>query len=133
MLIRVDPQSGEPIFEQIAFQVKGAVARGELAAGDRLPSVRQLAKELTVNPNTVVRSYELLERDGVIVRRHGAGCFISEGTSSLSTKARRKELDQLMERAVTEAFHLGFDADALEDALERALRNLQLTNGRKKS
>ena len=73
MLIRVDPQSSEPIFEQIAFQVKDAVARGALVTGDRLPSVRQLARDLTVNPNTVVRSYELLERDGVIVRRQGIG------------------------------------------------------------
>ena len=55
MWIRIDPQSPEPIFDQIVFQVKGAVARGQLSAGDRLPSVRELAKEVAVNPNTVIR------------------------------------------------------------------------------
>ena len=62
MLIRVDPRSAEPIFEQIVFQVKGAVARGEATAGDKLPSVRSLAREIAVNPNTVVRAYEVLEQ-----------------------------------------------------------------------
>ncbi len=56
MWIRIDPQSAEPIFEQVVFQVKGAVARGQLSEGDRLPSVRELAKDLAVNPNTVIRA-----------------------------------------------------------------------------
>ncbi|MBM4321831.1 MAG: GntR family transcriptional regulator, partial [Deltaproteobacteria bacterium] len=66
MLIKIDPQSAEPIFEQIVFQVKGSVARGELLQGDRLPSVRELAKELSVNPNTVIRAYEALEKSGAV-------------------------------------------------------------------
>ncbi|MCA8949143.1 MAG: GntR family transcriptional regulator, partial [Planctomycetes bacterium] len=65
VVIRIDPASAEPLFEQIVFAVKQAVARGGAAAGDRLPSVRELARELAINPNTVVRAYEALEHDGV--------------------------------------------------------------------
>jgi len=71
MLIRVDPRSAEPLFEQLVFQVKRLVAEGALASGAKLPSVRELARQLAINPNTVVRAIEALERDGVIVRRQG--------------------------------------------------------------
>jgi GntR family transcriptional regulator len=122
VILRVDPQSPDPIFEQVAFQVKAAVARGEVVAGDKLPSVRDLAKELAINPNTVARAYESLERDSVIVRRQGSGCFVTGATSSLRIDERRKRLDRLVHRAVTEAFHLGLDADDVRAALERHLK-----------
>jgi GntR family transcriptional regulator len=109
MLLRLDPRSGQPIFEQIAFGVKNAVARGELNPGDRLPSVRELAKELAINPNTVARAYDALEAGGVIVRRQGSGCFVAERTASLVEAERVRRLDELLERALTEAFHLGFE------------------------
>jgi GntR family transcriptional regulator len=122
VILRVDAQSPEPIFEQVAFQVKSAVARGELEANDKLPSVRELAKELAINPNTVARAYEALERDGVIVRRQGSGCFVTGETSALRLEERRKRLDQLVHRAVTEAFHLGLDVEDVRAALERHLK-----------
>jgi GntR family transcriptional regulator len=125
VLIRVDPQSSEPIFEQIAYAVKSAVARGAAAAGERLPSVRELARELAINPNTVVRAYELLEHDGVVVRRQGAGCFLTGRGSELAGAQRRKQLQQLLRRAATEAFHLGFSADEVRKALEQGLDSLQ--------
>jgi GntR family transcriptional regulator len=125
MPFRVDPLASEPIFAQLAFQVKGAVARGELQAGDRLPSVRELARELAVNPNTVVRAYAELEGEGVIVRRQGSGCFITGRTSELRTDARASELAALIERAVTEAYHLGFQAREVREATDRALRKVR--------
>lgn len=131
MLIRIDPLSQEPIFEQISFQVKGAVCRGELDEGDKLPSVRELARELSVNPNTVVRAYDGLERDGVIARRQGTGCFVTGRTSALNGTARRKQLVGLLERAVTEAFHLGFDAGEVREALEKGLRRVRFPQKRK--
>jgi GntR family transcriptional regulator len=121
MLLRIDPQSSEPLFEQIAHAVKNAVARGDLAAGDKLPSVRELAQDLAINPNTVVRAYELLTRDGVVVRRQGAGCFVTGRPSNLSNRARRRQLDELIERTVTETFHLGFSAEEVREAFEEAL------------
>jgi GntR family transcriptional regulator len=106
MLLRIDPRSSDPIFEQVVFQVKALIARGELGEGDRLPSVRELAKELTINPNTVSRAYEALEGQGVIVRRQGAGCFVTGNTSALKTEERKRKLEELVQRLVIEAHHL---------------------------
>jgi GntR family transcriptional regulator len=131
MVIRIDPQSPRPLFEQVCFAVKEAVARGELQAGDRLPSVRELAQELAINPNTVVRAYELLERDGVVVRRQGAGCFITGRPSNLNGRARRQQLDQLVQRTVTEAFHLGFEADDVRTAVDDALAAVRFPDNRR--
>src|SRR5262245_17304608 len=122
MLLRLDPHSPEPIFEQLAFQVKARIARGKLDEGDRLPSVRELAKDLAINPNTVARAYQALEGQGVIVRRQGAGCFVTGNSSSLRLEERRKKLDELARRLVIESHHLGFDEDEVRAALERAQR-----------
>jgi GntR family transcriptional regulator len=121
MFIRVDLQSPEPLFEQIAFAVKEAVARGEVAAGEKLPSVRELAQELSINPNTVVRAYEALARDGVVTRRQGSGCFVTGRPSVLSGRERRRQLLDLAQRTATEGYHLGFTADELRAAFEDAL------------
>lgn len=123
--LRIDPQSEQPIFQQIAYAVKQAVARGDLQTGDRLPSVRDLARELTVNPNTVVHAYEVLATDGVVVRRQGAGCFVSGAASLLASPERRRQLSDLVDRTVTEAFHLGFSADEIRRGLETKLKTVQ--------
>ncbi|MSR62970.1 MAG: GntR family transcriptional regulator [Planctomycetes bacterium] len=125
MLLRVDPRSAEPLFEQLVFQVKRAVAEGVLSPGARLPSVRELAKQLAINPNTVVRAIEALERDGVIVRRQGAGCFVSDKPSDLAARERARRLEGLFARAVTEAFHLGFGPLAIRAAVEERLAALE--------
>jgi GntR family transcriptional regulator len=130
MNFSIDPHSPEPIFEQIAFAVKEAVARGDLVSGAQLPSVREMAQDLSVNPNTVVRAYELLTRDGVVVRRQGAGCFITGRPSALSGKHRRRQLEELVTRAVTEAFHLGFSAEDIRAAVEEALANIRFDERR---
>jgi GntR family transcriptional regulator len=124
VIIHIDPQSPEPIFEQIAFAVKGAVARGEAGEGQQLPSVRELARELTINPNTVVRAYDSLERDGVILRRKGAGCFLTGRGSELDPARRRTQLDALMLRAATEAHLLGFGQDQIRASLAQNLQSL---------
>ncbi|MBL8724589.1 MAG: GntR family transcriptional regulator [Planctomycetes bacterium] len=125
MLIRIDPRSAEPIFEQIVFAVKAALARGTATPGDKLPSVRELARDLAINPNTVVRAYEQLERDGVVVRRQGSGCFLTDRGSELGLVQRRRQLQELLRRAATDAFHLGFTAAEVRTALEQSLEQLQ--------
>ena len=125
MLLRLDPRSGTPLFEQLVFQVKRAVAEGQLAEGDKLPSVRELARELGINPNTVVRAIEGLERDGVIVRRQGSGCFVQGRSQDLAARERRRRLERLFSEAVTEAFHLGFTAEDMRAALAEELGALK--------
>ena len=132
MIIRIDPASPEPLFEQVVFAVKAAVAKGSAVAGEKLPSVRELARELAINPNTVVRAYEVLERDGVIVRRQGAGCFLTGRGSDLASTERKRQLQDLLRRAATKAFHLGFAADEIERALQKCLAELQFYSKRKK-
>lgn len=124
-MFRIDPQSSEPIFEQLVFQVKALVARGQLGAGDKLPSVRTLAREASLNPNTIVRAYDALEHDGVIVRRQGSGCFVTGETSALNGKRRRQALDEYATRAATEAFHLGFSAEDLRAAVDKAIKRIR--------
>jgi GntR family transcriptional regulator len=128
MNLRIDPRSAQPLFEQIAFAVKEAVARGELQAGQKLPSVRELAQDLAINPNTVVRAYDALNRDGVVVRRQGAGCFVTGRTSALNGRERRRQLDELVGRMVTEAFHLGFSAEDVRAATDEALAEMRFSN-----
>ena len=118
--IQIDPLSSDPISDQVVFQVKAAVARGEARVGDQLPSVRELARELSINPNTVARCYQVLETDGVIVRRQGRGCFVTGGGGTgLSDAERLRRVEHLLERAATEAFHLGASPDELRSALDR--------------
>ncbi len=121
-MFRINPQSPDPIFQQLASQVMEAVTRGQLKEGDKLPSVRELARETTVNPNTVVKAYDTLERDGVIYRRRGAGCFVTGKTTNLGLPERRKRLAKLMEKAVNDGIYLGFDGPALLAALEEQIK-----------
>jgi GntR family transcriptional regulator len=131
--IRIDPHSAEPVFAQIAYAVQTAFARGDATAGERLPSVRELARELAINPNTVVRAYELLERDGILVRRQGAGCFLSDRGSELAAAERRRQLQDLMRRAATAAFHLGCTAAEARKALDQSLDALQFDRSRERA
>jgi GntR family transcriptional regulator len=128
VLLRVQPLSPEPIFEQLVFQVKAAVAHG-----GQLVARRELAKELTINPNTVARAYQTLEAQGVVVRRQGSGCFVTGETSGLRTDQRKKKLDELVARAVTEAFHLGADADEVRASLEKHLRRQAIPGGKSRT
>jgi GntR family transcriptional regulator len=132
VLIRIDPSSADPLFEQVVYAVKAAVARGTAKEGEKLPSVRELARDLAINPNTVVRAYEVLERDGVVVRRQGAGVFLTGRGSDLAMAERRKQLQAHLRRVVTEAFHLGFAAEEIEKALAQCLDELEFKTERKK-
>jgi GntR family transcriptional regulator len=111
MNFHVDTGSPQPIYLQLVQQVRQAVARGELRADEQLPSVRALATELTVNPNTVARAYTELERDGTLVSRPGLGIFVARSRPELSRAARQRRLAELLDHWLTEAVHLGFCAD----------------------
>jgi GntR family transcriptional regulator len=125
MLLRVDPLAPEPLFEQVVLQIKGAVARGEVRPGERLPSVRELARELAINPNTVARAYRELEAADVIASRRGAGCFVKDGASALKDSERARRLGELLQKAVTEGYHLGFDAEEIRAALDEHLAEVR--------
>lgn len=125
MWFHLDPSSGVPIYRQLADQVKQGVAGGLLKAGDRLPSVRDLALELTVNPHTVAKAYQELEREGVVEMPRGKGVFIAAGNAGLLPERAERErmLMETIERLVAEAHRLRFTpADVLELLARRLAR-----------
>lgn len=118
----LDPQNPLPLHAQISDLLQVRIARGELAPGDRLPTVRQLAVDLRVNSNTVARVYSDLERRGVLVTRRGAGTFVSEGiqASASPAAARERRLSALCREFAVRCSQEGF---TLTEA-RRALRLL---------
>jgi GntR family transcriptional regulator len=123
MFIRIETSSGMPIARQIADQVRTHCASGTLCPGDRLPSVRQLAKDLTVNQNTVLRVYEKLTAEGLLERRHGDGTYVADSLPPGRLKAQRELLQQEAQRLVRRAGELGISSDdvhkLIDDAFER--------------
>jgi GntR family transcriptional regulator len=126
LFINVDASSGLPIYLQISQQIKTAVAMGRLQPEDPLPSVRQLAVELAVNPNTVARAYLDLEIEGIIYKRQGAGTFVSRQGVEMSKAERRRVLTELLEKALVEGVNLGLDERELREAFERVLERITL-------
>jgi GntR family transcriptional regulator len=106
MWLHIDPSSGTPIYRQIVDQVRQAVASGVLRAGDRLPSVRDMAVELAVNPNTVAKAYQELERDGVIETPRGKGSFVADRDHGLDETERLRQFAESVDRLVAEAYRL---------------------------
>jgi GntR family transcriptional regulator len=120
MEFQITTASREPIYQQLAAQVREGVARGKLKAGERLPSVRELSRTLVVNPNTIARAYTELERDGVLHTRQGLGVFVAEPSSDLTKAARKKRLLETLDAFLTEAVYLGFTRDeVLQTAADR--------------
>ena len=123
MEFQINTAGSEPLYQQLAAQVREGVARGKLRPGEKLPSVRELSRRLVVNPNTIARVYTELEREGVLHTRQGSGVFVAEPSIDLTKPARRKKLVALLDPFLTAAVHLGFTSDeVLELVAERAKR-----------
>jgi GntR family transcriptional regulator len=111
MQYEINSASRLPIYQQLVRQVREAIARGGLKPNEQLPSVRQLARDLVVNPNTVARAYLELEREGLLNNRPGLGVFVAEPRDELTRDARRQRLLDSLDRFLTEAVHLAFSAE----------------------
>src|SRR6266581_7958541 len=108
---RLDLHSGVPVYRQIIDQVLGGIAGGALTAGHQLPTVRQVAVDLSINPNTVVRAYRELEIRGVLETQQGTGTFISQQKVKRDEVERRRQLGQLVSDMVARAGAAGFSVD----------------------
>lgn len=122
MELRINPASRTPIYRQLTEQLREAVARGKLRTGERLPSVRELAGELVVNPNTIARVYTELEREGVLNTRAGLGVFVAQPQAELTRRVRRQRLQKVLDRFMTEAVHLGFSAEEVVSLVEQGVK-----------
>ena len=118
MLVNLDPQDGRPLYLQIMDEVRRAVVVGTLQAEDPLPSVRELAADLVVNPRTVSQAYQELEREGVIYVRRGQGTFVSP-TVKRSAGERRSLALAVAKRALLEARRNGLSAEELVMSIQK--------------
>ena len=115
--LQLDLHSGMPVYRQLIDQVRGGIASGMLAAGDQLPTVRQLAVDLAINPNTVVRAYRELELGGLLETHQGTGTFIGTQKMKRPDAQRERQLAQIVSDCVSRAGAAGFTVDDLIEAL----------------
>jgi len=111
----IDPHTGVPFYRQIIEQVKYGIVGGFLSPGDQLPTVRQLATDLSINLNTVVRAYREMEIEGVLDTQQGSGTFISNHRPKISELEMRRKLDQILTELLARAYGYGL---TLDDVLE---------------
>jgi GntR family transcriptional regulator len=109
----IDPRSPTPLYEQIAARVRVAVAAGDLGLGDALPSVRALARELRINPATVVQAYRDLAIDGFVEIRHGQGTFVQDVPGFVRDEERTAQAEKLVRKLLQDAARLGISAEDL--------------------
>ena len=115
MEFSIDAKSGVPFYRQIIEQVKFSIARGRLKPGDQLPTACQLAVDLSVNPNTVIRAYRELEIENVLETQQGSGTYVSRKPPEIDRLERQRMLDQILTDLLARASSYGF---SLEDVLD---------------
>ena len=126
MQIRINNSSDRPVYQQIIDQVKRDIALGRLIKDERLPTVRQLAGQLALNPNTIAKAYRQLEQEGIIVTKSGAGAFVANLDSNLSRSVRKKLISEELERIAVEAYHMQIDGQTLLEWFNNAVVKFNL-------
>lgn len=119
MILHIQDGSLLPIYEQVVQQVKEQIAKGILQEGERIPSVRELSAALLINPNTVSKAYQELERQGVLITKRGKGTFIAQ--TARAPGMEKERMDQLrmeLKRLIVEARHLGLSRSQFQDWVE---------------
>ena len=117
--LRLNPSSGTPLYLQLVAHLKHSVATGAIKAGEQLPSVRKMAEDLLINPNTVVRAYRDLESEGIVELRHGSGVFVRESVSGRADVMKKAE--PIMRSAVDRLESLALGEDDIRRLMENEL------------
>jgi len=125
--IQITPGSGEPIYVQVVGQISEAIARGDLAGGDKLPAVRKLAAELVINPNTVARAYTTLEQAGLVTTKTGSGTFVSDPKLRKGDAADVNILTERMDTLIARGLNLGLSARDLAGLFDKRLAKFART------
>jgi len=129
--LQLDLRSGVPVYRQIIDQVLAGMASGRLVNGDQLPTVRQLAVDLSINPNTVIRAYRELEIRGFLDTHQGSGTFVSEQKVEQDDAERRRKLDGIVSESIARAGAEGFTAQQVLERLRDLLaEQLKERNGK---
>lgn len=127
MFLSVDPSGDAPIYDQIVRQIKYAIAGRTLRPGQLLPSVRQVSKDLAINPNTVARAFQELQSDGLIEALRGRGMIVSPGADQTCRRHRKEILAARLESTLAEALHGGMTGDEIRRAVDRTICKLEKT------
>jgi GntR family transcriptional regulator len=126
MQLNIDPASSRPVYVQVIDQIKRDIALSRLIQGDRLPTVRDLAIRLAINPNTMAKAYKLLEQEGVIVTRAGAGAFVATIDSGLNKTVKRRIISESMERTAVDAYHMQVDKTSFSNWFSAVMDKVNL-------
>ena len=124
MQIHVSPNDGVPIYRQIVNQIKYLLASDRLSPGEELPPIRVLAEQLLINPNTVARAYRELETAGVLIKRQGAGTYVSSRGSPLAHDERVRIISERVDALLAEADQLSIDINDLVRLLHERKGNM---------
>jgi GntR family transcriptional regulator len=128
--IQIATGDPRPVFRQIVDDIRKLIATGKLVAGDKLPSVRGLAMQLTVNANTVAKAYGELTNQGLIGSRKGLGVFVLEPQQRLNQQEQQHRLTQATEHFVNQVMYLDFDHQQIVEVVLAQLKQLKTTSGR---
>ncbi len=125
MNLRIHFSSGVPIYLQLMEQIKHAVETGAIRAGEQLPTIRSVAEDLTMNPNTVAKAYRELEREGIVEVRHGLGVFVAGAQSSAAKTAEIRQASEVLRSAMEKGMALDLTEAELRRVFEEELSRLQ--------
>ncbi|MDR6226686.1 GntR family transcriptional regulator [Desmospora profundinema] len=123
MWFDIDPRQDTPLYQQLVQNVKAAIAKGVLSEGDRLPSVRDLAGMIHVNPNTIAKSYRELEREGIIETLRGRGTFVAVQSIQGSREEKKAMLKEKLQPILVEAHYLDIDEEEMAAFIEEIIRD----------
>jgi len=129
-MIKVDTSSFVPIYEQIKKEFKKEIFMRDLKPNDPLPSIRYLATELLINPNTVARAYRELEKEGFIYTRKGKGCYVSDDSAQLMVEERKSILTQSFDEVIQDAKKFGLNPEEIKRLFEERLNVAQKAKGK---
>ena len=118
MFIEIDPSQPQPIFEQIALQIKFAIAASTVRANEMVPSVRELSRQLAVNPNTVARAYRLLQDEEILISRRGIGLVVAENAQTACQKLRKEFFKQRFQDFLEDAKRSRLSKEELDEIVK---------------
>ena len=124
-MIQVDIRSRVPIYEQIVNSFKEMTVSGVLLPDEKIPSVRELAKEMTINPNTIQKAYQELERQGIIYMKRGQGTFINPNIKAKNREEKMEQLKEEIKKIIVESMYLGITKDEFIDIISTSYEDTQ--------
>lgn len=125
-MFKIDQRSSTPIYQQLIQEIKEAILKGVLQAGDKLPSVRDLSVKLTINPNTIQKSYQELERQKVIETLRGKGTFVAMNYKPSEDEEKLSGLKDDLRNILVEAHYLGLNQEKITQLVRQLLKELKI-------